>query len=226
MVPDASPESPLDAFFEAVDRDDLERVRALWANGAFPRPPYIGKRICAPLLMAAAAGRDRLLRFFLTQGENHDGRNATGQTALHLAAFHDYPVIATILLAAGASLEARDQHGDTPLHRAVYWGNTDVATVLLAAGADPESVSTNDKTPFDLNPALVDAALARLPLHQLRERFLCLHPEHRAQCPSCRERLQEIKEIGGAPGESPQVTNDPQDRFRSNASEPTKSTAR
>jgi hypothetical protein len=76
------------AFFSAVERGDLDAVRALIA--------------AEPRLVAA--------------------RDATGATALHIAAFHGHRAIVEALHAAGAELDARDgTHGATPAGWAIHY---------------------------------------------------------------------------------------------------------
>ena len=62
-----------------------------------------------------------------------------GNTVLHVAASHEDPAVAALLLEAGAEMSASNRLGDTPLHVASALGNLAVVDLLLDAGADPNA---------------------------------------------------------------------------------------
>jgi ankyrin repeat protein len=61
----------------------------------------------------------------------------SGRTPLHMASFHGFVDVVTILITEGALLTAEDSMGMTPLSLAVNSGNEAVVEVLLSHGADP-----------------------------------------------------------------------------------------
>lgn len=66
-------------------------------------------------------------------------RDYYGNTVLHVAAWHEDPALAALLLEAGADIGVSNNLGDTPLHVAAALGNLAVVTLLLEAGADPNA---------------------------------------------------------------------------------------
>ena len=69
-------------------------------------------------------------------GADLAARDYYGNTVLHVAASHEDPAVAALLLEAGAELGAPNQLGDMPLHVSAALGNLAVTTLLLDAGAD------------------------------------------------------------------------------------------
>lgn len=60
-------------------------------------------------------------------------RDAEDVTPLHLAATHNNPELARILIQAGAFLRTKDEHMATPLHRAATEGSLEIVKMLLEA---------------------------------------------------------------------------------------------
>ncbi|GAW25509.1 hypothetical protein SAMD00023353_0800260 [Rosellinia necatrix] len=86
-------------------------------------------------------------RLFLTDA-NANICDATGSTALHIAAGQGYPLIVRELLGRGARMDLVDASGAYPLHRAVRRGNHETLTQLLAADTDRTLVNAPDKYEF------------------------------------------------------------------------------
>ncbi|QHN71124.1 hypothetical protein [Mollivirus kamchatka] len=95
-------------------------------------------------LATAESERPKITRLVIEHGADVAARlDATGSTALHLAAREDNSMTAYALLEKGADPNARDDHGMTPLHVAAKEGACDTAMVLLIAGADPLALGRN-----------------------------------------------------------------------------------
>jgi ankyrin repeat protein len=158
--------------------------RRLDACPARPELPPIDER----LHEAAAKGDTKLVKALLDRGLPIEGRDSTGQTALHRAAALDWVEGATAtvqaLLARGAKVNAVDREGRTPLHMAARGLNVAVAQILLKAGADANAKDDRGRTPlhlvqvkhsgsFDLYRLLIDGGakltardlMGRTPLH-------------------------------------------------------------
>ncbi|MEZ4598284.1 MAG: ankyrin repeat domain-containing protein [Syntrophotaleaceae bacterium] len=90
---------------------------------------------------ALLAGNLALVEQLIDEGMNINTRDATGQSALHLAKERN---MVQLLLQRGAETEARDDLGMTPL----FNKDTVLAEMLLAAGSDLEARSDQGNTPF------------------------------------------------------------------------------
>ncbi len=84
------------------------------------------------------AGFDDFARC-VESGTDVAARDYYGNTVLHVAASHEDPALAALLLEAGADVGAPNNLADTPLHVAGALGNLAVVTLLLEAGADPNA---------------------------------------------------------------------------------------
>ena len=65
----------------------------------------------------------------VSHGDHHgriDGQNASGATALHVAAFAGFLHIVNLLLDHGSDIEAKDTLGNSVLHYAAYNGASQV----------------------------------------------------------------------------------------------------
>lgn len=91
---------------------------------------------------------------------------ASGQTALHLAASKGFPCVCQRLIRYGAALEAREEiSGRTPLHLAAFHGFVDVVTILITGGALVTAEDPMGMTPLSLavnsgNEAVVEVLLS------------------------------------------------------------------
>lgn len=102
-----------------------------------------------PLHIAAFFNIWQFGRLFLTDTDV-DICDATGSTALHIAAGQGYPLIARELLGRGARMDRADASGSYPLHRAVRRGNHETLQELLAA--DMENTLTNIPDKYKFTP--------------------------------------------------------------------------
>lgn len=111
----------------------------------------------APLVAAITCDRVAAVKFLLDHGADASGPpDSFGYRPLHLAAFHDNPEVAALLLGHGADVNATSGHGATPLYIAASRNCAPMALLLLARGADVNRPSRHNFTPLDV--ALWDGA--------------------------------------------------------------------
>ena len=92
-----------------------------------------------PRLHSAARYCDvTTIKSVIASGNDVDGRDVVGMTALHYAAAGGRLAASIALIEAGASVDAGDNVGRTPLRLAAIDGRKQVASLLIAAGADLE----------------------------------------------------------------------------------------
>jgi ankyrin repeat protein len=65
--------------------------------------------------------------------------DASGNTALMLAAYHGHADTVAALVQRGAIVDALNDRGQSPLAGAVFKGEDEVVRTLLEAGADPDA---------------------------------------------------------------------------------------
>lgn len=90
------------------------------------------------VLDLAREGRTGPLLEMIDAGVSIDVANATGDTSLILAAYHERQETVSALLTAGADTGRVNNMGQTALVAAVFRGNKQIVRALLRAGADPE----------------------------------------------------------------------------------------
>jgi len=85
--------------------------------------------------------------------------NATGQTALHIAAIKDLADIAAVLLARGAEVDLQDAQGNTALNLAVKNGSVGILPVLIQYNASLFVSDKQGKSPLQTalqqNPEII-----------------------------------------------------------------------
>lgn len=164
-------------LFDAIDRGDLEAVRAALAAepelaaardrdgvSATMHALYHGRADAAEALAAAlpaldvfeaaALGRlDRVLELVGAEPEPALARSPDGFTALHYPAFFglgDAAGVTRALLEAGADVNARSANDFSvlPLHSAVAGNHAEVAALLIDAGADVNAAQRHGWTPL------------------------------------------------------------------------------
>jgi len=111
----AAPLNGSDAFSAAALRLDAAEVRTL----ATQHPEYLADP--KPLLAAARLDRVDVVRLLLDAGVSPDVATATGERALHAAAYSNALGPATLLLERGAAVDPiNTDYSNTPLGAAVY----------------------------------------------------------------------------------------------------------
>jgi len=133
-----------DPFWDAVARDDAERVQTLLLRGADTNAvhPQFG-----PAIVVAARERAWSVVRELAgiAGTRIDAPNARGETAAMLAALQGNLDIVRLLVDKGAEL---NRPGWTPLHYAAVSGNVDLLRYLLDHNAYIDAQSPNRTTPL------------------------------------------------------------------------------
>ncbi len=160
-------------FFKAVKTDDAATVKQLLARGFDPNSPSEDGQ--QPLFLALREGSGQVVGVLLqARGVRFDAANASGETALMLAALRGQvnwcaKLIAlgaavnrsgwaplhyaatgpqakavTLLLEHGAQIDARSPNGSTALMMAARYGSADAVTLLLARGANPRLRNEHD----------------------------------------------------------------------------------
>ena len=140
----AAAPSANEEFWEAIERDDVDRVQTLLLRGADTNAlhPQFG-----PAIVVAARERSWNVVRSLAEivGTRIDAPNARGETAAMLAALHGNLEIVRLLVEKGAQV---NRPGWTPLHYAAVSGNTELLRFLLDRHAYIDAQSPNRTTPL------------------------------------------------------------------------------
>lgn len=108
----------------------------------------------SPIHRAAQGGNAPVISTLLSKGANPSLVNAkTGETVLHLAAFHRNVAVMKALLATDAKtvIDTQDKNfGMTPLHIAVKRGSPEITELLLENGANPDLTDANGQTVLEM----------------------------------------------------------------------------
>jgi len=102
----------------------------------------------------------------LELGAEVDGRNAQGETPLHIAVAEGMTLQAEALIAGGADPALRRNDGRSPLHVAVQAGNQALTAMLLSLGAPAAVRDLRRETPLHIAAAAGNTDLARLLLEK------------------------------------------------------------
>ena len=89
-------------------------------------------------LCAAEGDLDGVKRL-LNLGEDVDGVDEDGNTALHFAAEVGSAEVTRLLLERSADANVGNDEGDRPLHKATINNHVDIVALLVAGGADPNA---------------------------------------------------------------------------------------
>eukprot|EP00913_Durusdinium_trenchii_P035789 g33489.t1 len=90
------------------------------------------------LHLAAAKGREPIVKLMLEFRANKDCQDSFGRTALNHAAWNGHAAIVEQLLTKGADKDRPDQQGWTPLTVSAFYGHSRVVERLLYAGASKD----------------------------------------------------------------------------------------
>lgn len=136
---------PVDALFQAVTDNDLDKVNALAAvdrnlNSTNRRD---GKSL---LIQAVARGNPQIVEALLSFGAEVNLRNSSGDTPLTSITSSATPELVKQLIAAGARVNARDNRGASPLMIAAGSGSAGVVKELIEAGANVNARDSSGET--------------------------------------------------------------------------------
>lgn len=194
-------------LLEAVDQNQVARVRALLKQGA--NPSAVGPHSTAlhsaaywgytkvvelllqygadpnqpdqtglyPLHLAASEGRTAVCNRLIDAGANKEQKNDSGGTALHLAAAGNYATTCNALLKKGCSLEAQSSDGSTPLLTASALGSKGAVQALLKAGARRDAQNDQQQTALLLSLWNVQSSRLSDWSHTLTEEGKTIHYE-------------------------------------------------
>lgn len=87
-----------------------------------------------PLILAASAGREKVVNTLLNEGANVNAATVDGHSALQYAASKNWKSICVALLEKDANVNIADKRGATPLHRSASKGNTSIVKLLMEYG--------------------------------------------------------------------------------------------
>lgn len=87
-----------------------------------------------PLILAASAGRDKIVKILLKEGVDVNEKSDEGHSALQYAASKNWPAICAALIEKDADINITDKRGATPLHRAASKGNDVIVNMLVERG--------------------------------------------------------------------------------------------
>lgn len=115
-----------------------------------------------PLVDAADAGQEDVVRSLLKARQPVDGRGDFNTTALMRASYRGHVEIAHMLIKSGADLGIQDRGGATALHIAARAGHVAIVKLLLKYGAQLEEKDNEGWTPLmrasmNSHPHVVDA---------------------------------------------------------------------
>lgn len=103
----------------------------------------------ARLFGAIEQGKELVAEGLLLQAKpNLDARNASGETALHLAVEKGLKELVRTFVKVGANLRARSASGETALHLAAMHADPALVQFLLQAGADPKARNDEGESPL------------------------------------------------------------------------------
>lgn len=128
------------AFAVAMELGDLAKARTWLDQGM--APDFMGSRIGSGLMIGAWEGNLELMELFFARGANLDQLNASGESALALAAWRGKPAAVQWLLEHGARVNAPDRHWSA-LHYAVFAGHNQLVDTLIERGADINARTAN-----------------------------------------------------------------------------------
>lgn len=135
-------------FLEAALSGDISTVTKLLDKGVDIETKASWDRLGmrTALQLMSDLGRDRIVQFLLSRGADVHAKDEYGNTAVHMAAGHDYKIVVDLLLKHGADIESKDSDGNTALLHATKSGYEDMVRLLVERGAEIESKDSNGTT--------------------------------------------------------------------------------
>ncbi len=128
---------PGDRFAIAIERGDLDSVKALVEGGAKADTLIdYGEHKITPLMKACWEGQAEIARYLLDSGANVNAADETGQTALFSAVTQGKVDLVKMLIERGAKVNIKDARQFSPITLAAAMGNAAMVEALAGAGAD------------------------------------------------------------------------------------------
>jgi ankyrin repeat protein len=115
-----------------------------------PLSPEETERVVELAMHFAREGMSEELAGFLEHGLPADVRDAEGNTALMLAAYHGHAGTVRMLVDHGADVDLRNHRDQSPVAGAVFKGEDDVVALLVAAGADLDAGTPSARASAEL----------------------------------------------------------------------------
>lgn len=137
-------------LFEAMDKNDVNEVKELIANGA---DCQIENELGLTVLhWASFTGHKSIVEMVVMNGVNPDKVSIKGymQTPLILAAQGGHIDIAQYLIQKGAKIDAKDMFGRTPLSHSLEAGQLSMSKFLLNQDANVDSKDDVSQTPLHI----------------------------------------------------------------------------
>lgn len=133
----ASDLTPGDRFAVAIEKGDLDAVKALVEGGSKPDTLIeYGEHKITPLMKACWEGEQEIATYLLDQGANINATDDQGWTPLSNAVNRDRVEITQLLVDHGAKVNFKDTREFTPVAQAAAAGNVEIVKTLAKAGAD------------------------------------------------------------------------------------------
>lgn len=133
----ASDLTPGDRFAVAIEKGDLDAVKAL-VDGGSKADTLIeyGEHKITPLMKACWDGEMDIAKYLLDQGANVNAADDQGATPISNAISRDRPEFVQLLVDHGAKVNIKDIREFTPATQAAAAGNVEIIKILAKAGAD------------------------------------------------------------------------------------------
>jgi palmitoyltransferase len=132
----------------AVVKGNLALIKLLLDKGADIEAK--SNILLTPCLFAAQYGQLTAFLVLRHRGADTAVIDKFGQSAVHWAAYRNFPEFLRMLMAFHHPLGSQNSSGYTPLHRASMTNAVDTLSCLLRAGCDASVKSSSGKTPLEL----------------------------------------------------------------------------
>ncbi|XP_071110074.1 E3 ubiquitin-protein ligase MIB2-like isoform X2 [Haliotis cracherodii] len=133
---------------EAIDRGDLDLVKAMIQSKPQLLSQQTGLQNLTPLMKACHVGNMEIARFLLDSGASLETQGHKGITALSAAIIGKKEAITTMLIQKGADIHHRHRNGQTTLHLAVHNRHPNILKVLMQKGVDVNATDHSGDTPL------------------------------------------------------------------------------
>ena len=126
---------------------------------SFGKVNAVGEDGDTPLLMAVRGGKYKAIKSLIKGGADLSSADASGMTAMHIAAAAGEARVMQVLLPAGVDPNSlHEADGLKPIHRAVLSGDTDSVKTLLNADVPADEPTADGRTPMDFTADLDDVS--------------------------------------------------------------------